>query len=58
MVDKSDIKVICLTEHDLEAAWHTINAYADQSFSFTDCTTFSIMERLRISDVFTFDHIF
>ena len=46
---KSDIKVICLTEHDLEAAWHTINAYADQGFSFTDCTTFSIMERLRKS---------
>ncbi|HAG09101.1 MAG TPA: hypothetical protein DCK87_06050 [Desulfotomaculum sp.] len=55
---KTDIKIICLTEFDLEAAWHTINTYTDQSFSFTDCTTFSIMERLGISDVFTFDHHF
>jgi predicted nucleic acid-binding protein len=49
------IRVVCLIENDLEAAWHIANSYADQSFSFTDCTTFSIMERLRVSDVFTFD---
>jgi len=55
---KTDIKIICLTEFDLEAAWHTVNTYTDQSFSFTDCTTFSVMERLGVFDVFTFDHHF
>lgn len=40
---------------DLEAAWHVVNAFPDQAFSFVDCTTFAIMERLGIDDVFAFD---
>lgn len=40
---------------DLEAAWHIAHAYPDQAFSFVDCATFAMMERLGINDVFAFD---
>ncbi len=35
---------------DLEAAWHIAQAFPDQDFSFVDCTTFALMERLGITD--------
>jgi predicted nucleic acid-binding protein len=40
---------------DLEAAWHIVQAFPDQDFSFVDCTTFALMERLGITDAFAFD---
>ncbi|MGH9387019.1 MAG: type II toxin-antitoxin system VapC family toxin [Vicinamibacterales bacterium] len=40
---------------DLESAWHIVHAFADQSFSFVDCTSFAIMERLGFDEAFAFD---
>jgi predicted nucleic acid-binding protein len=42
----------------LEEAWHIFRTYFDHDFSFTDCTSFRLMERLRIDTVFTFDKNF
>lgn len=52
------IPVLTLDQSDLEAAWRILNTFTDQSFSFTDCTTFAVMERLHIDRVFTFDRHF
>lgn len=40
---------------DLEAAWHIAQAFPDQPFSFVDCTSFALMERLGIHEAFAFD---
>ena len=40
---------------DLEAAWRIAQAHPDQRFSFVDCATFAMMERLGITDAFAFD---
>lgn len=40
---------------DLEAAWRIVEAFPDQAFSFVDCATFALMERLGIIDAFAFD---
>lgn len=40
---------------DLEVAWRIVHAFPDQDFSFVDCTTFALMERMGIVEAFTFD---
>ena len=52
------VPVITVQEADLEVAWQIINTFHDQTFSFTDATTFAVMERLGIEQVFTFDRHF
>lgn len=47
-----------VTAFDLERAWEIFNKYSDQDFCLVDCTSFAIMERLNIVDVFNFNHHF
>jgi predicted nucleic acid-binding protein len=43
---------------DLESAWRTLQAFPDQTFSFVDCATFAVMERLGVDEAFAFDSHF
>jgi len=54
-VREARIPVLTMEATDLEAAWHIAHAYPDQDFSFVDCTSFAVMERLSIHDAFSFD---
>jgi predicted nucleic acid-binding protein len=47
--------ILTLESVDLEAAWRILVAFADQTFSFTDCASFALMERLGIDEAFAFD---
>ncbi len=47
--------IVTLEATDLEAAWRIVQAFPDQDFSLTDCTSFALMERLGVDDVFAFD---
>ena len=47
--------VLTVEPADLEAAWRIAQAFPDQDFSLTDCTSFALMERLGIVDAFAFD---
>jgi len=42
----------------IEKAWQLFKNFSDHDFSFSDCTSFIIMERLHIQTAFTFDHHF
>ena len=41
-----------------ERALDILTRYTDKDFSYTDATSFAVMERLGIETVFTFDHHF
>jgi len=47
-----------ITADDENYAWKIAKSYRDKTFSFTDCTSFSICERLEIKNVFAFDDYF
>lgn len=54
----SFLKVVSVTQHDWDRAWKIIEKYSDKDFSFTDCTSLALMERLKIKSAFTFDYHF
>lgn len=49
------IPIVTIETVDLEAAWRIVHGFPDQDFSFTDCTSFAVMERLGIDEAFSFD---
>ena len=48
-------RLIRITEQDEQRAWEIFVRYHDKEFSFTDCTSFALMERLQIDTAFAFD---
>ena len=58
-VYKSNIlEVIPISSEIEEAAYKIFKKYKDKDFSFTDCTSFALMEREKIKKVFSLDHHF
>ena len=47
-----------VTQEILEKAWKIFRTYGDHEFSFTDCTSFALMEQLNINTAFAFDSHF
>ncbi|NUM78806.1 PIN domain-containing protein [candidate division KSB1 bacterium] len=52
------IRLRQVSAQNLERAWEILNEYQDQDFSLVDCTSFAIMEDLKITAAFAFDHHF
>ena len=55
ILGSSVIDLIPVGSDDRLAAWEIFKKYADQDFSFTDCTSFALMRKLRLKTAFTFD---
>ena len=48
--------ILVRVDEDQEtAAWQIFEQYADQEFSYTDCTSFAVMRVLKLTHVFTGD---
>lgn len=47
-----------ITHNDVAAAWDVFRRYDDKRWSFTDCTSRVVMERLGITTAFAFDDHF
>ena len=47
-----------ISPRDEESAWAIFSKYADKSFSFTDCTSFALCERLKIRSCLAIDNDF
>ncbi|GAB4417178.1 MAG: hypothetical protein Fur0044_12770 [Anaerolineae bacterium] len=51
-------KIYYLTEPDILLAWQVFKQFSDKEWSFTDCTSKVVMEKLQITQAFAFDHHF
>jgi uncharacterized protein len=49
------LKIISIASADWERGWKILEKYSDKDFSFTDCISFALMERLKIKTAFSFD---
>lgn len=52
------VTVIAVNGDDENLAWDLFLKYADADFSYTDCTSFSVMRRLKLDTAFSFDDHF
>jgi len=48
-------QVYRVSSRDEDAAWRLLEPYRDKTFSFTDCTSFALMERLRLDTALALD---
>lgn len=53
--DEDLATIINISPEDEKRAWQIFKKYSDKKFSLTDCTSFSVMERLKIKQAFAFD---
>lgn len=52
------VTIFDVTPDDRGEAWNLFVRRSDQDFSFTDCTSFVVMKRLKIREAFGFDRHF
>lgn len=57
-IQRGGIEIVQVDPSIQKAAWDIFERYADKDFSFTDCTSFVVMQRGRIEVAFTFDRHF
>jgi len=51
-------RIAVVTEEDFRNAWDVFRDFKDKGWSFTDCTSKVLMERLGIKTAFAFDQHF
>ena len=51
-------QVIWIAQSDVEAAWRIFDHFRDKDWSFTDCVSYVVIERLKITRAFAFDEHF
>lgn len=56
--DSTFVSLISAKNEDEGRGWEIFLKYKDKRFSYTDCTSFAVMERLRLNRVFSFDKHF
>ena len=52
------VSIVHISPEIEESAWKLFKQYADKRFSFTDCTSFVVMQQLQLTDAFTSAHHF
>jgi len=48
-------RIVEVMDATRSGAWDIFVRYADQTFSFTDCTSFATMRAMHLTEAFTFD---
>jgi len=52
------LKIVSVERKSEKRAWEIFKKYKDQTFSYTDCTSFSLMQENNLGEAFGFDKDF
>lgn len=55
ILNSSVVRVVTVDRGVWDSAWNTFMHFKDKRWSFTDCTSFAIMDSLHIQTAFAFD---
>ena len=56
--DLSGVAIEFLAESDIRRAWEIFRQFGDKDWSFTDCTSKAVIDRLHVKRALTFDRHF
>jgi len=51
-------QIIWVERCDVEAAWQVFESFDDKTWSFTDCVSYAVMQRLQIAEALAMDNHF
>ena len=54
----STVRVLWVNVEDEARAWKIFKTHKDKTYSFTDCTSFALMEKHAIKNAFAYDRHF
>ncbi|TMI49654.1 PIN domain-containing protein, partial [Candidatus Bathyarchaeota archaeon] len=54
----SAVRVLWVDVEDETSAWRIFKTHRDKTYSFTDCTSFALMEKHAIKNAFAYDRHF
>jgi predicted nucleic acid-binding protein len=54
----SGVAIEFLAESDIRRAWEIFHQFGDKDWSFTDCTSKAVIDRLHVKRALTFDRHF
>lgn len=57
-IQRGGIEIVQIDPSIQKEAWEIFEKYSDKDFSFTDCTSFVVMNHAKIETAFTFDRHF
>lgn len=58
LLSSKSVRFLPVGKQLFEAGWTYLQQHPDKNYSLTDCISFVVMERRKISTAFTFDHHF
>ncbi len=58
LLNSNIVRIIDVATEDRLMAWEMFKQYRDKELSFTDCTSFVLMKKLKLQKAFTFDRHF
>jgi len=58
LFNSSIVRIMDITKEDRHRAWEKFKKYDDKELSFTDCTSFVLMKKMKLHKAFTFDEHF
>jgi uncharacterized protein len=47
-----------LDKEDIQETWQVFRQFSDKNWSFTDCSSKVVIEKLKLTEAFAFDHHF
>jgi predicted nucleic acid-binding protein len=58
LLSQASTELIHVTTQDIEQAWIIFSRFQDKAWSFVDCTSYVVMQRLAIREAISLDQHF
>ncbi|MEQ8848155.1 PIN domain-containing protein [Botrimarina sp.] len=58
LLEEDTVTLLRITDADIAEAWRVFKSFTDKRWSFTDCTSYAVMQRLAIGEALALDDHF